>query len=1146
MQKIVYIRRDFYYIILKNNKELIELELLRSIRSGPVFLFLGQAYLKMFTGRDIFLKAISRDLIGRTDNDPNYNIFLNLPNNVKLEEAILWMQEKSERVSVPEQLDYIAQIPWNGVITSSVDTIFPRALENTQRTIVEVYSRQNRNISKFTSSTELHVTRLYSSIAPNSDRSIPPTDFLKLVSAHDNASNLLRLYSPEVITPYGALVIDGYDPRTDWLNIERFYPMLSTLGKNQVHFFNFSSNFEDQYFSDLVKRGILCKHTESFAEYLMLSVEKGYLDLNKIRTTSYNVDLKRVTIKDKIFPIPKDKYLEITEEAIVMDDDILLPEQEIDEYEAQERYRQFLYQSSTKPIWEAYKRKFNISRNFEQELLEKINDTIVSKFSLNPIILSGQSGSGKSVSLGHIAYKLKEKNNAILFIPKRKENISYATINNFCKFVEDNGADITYIFWDGSFGEEDIEKYDQLNDFLVTRGRRVLLIGSSYVTKNISSNLGFAFVEAPVKLEENEIGELCTVFDKYSMREKSIRELWKDDFDDNLLVALYRLLPPTRRSFRTGLLKEADSVLVSLKKVLKINEEELLTPMAKLLMDAKLFLPKDTARDATYRDLSKILIYVCVPSQYGISVPMSLLFRTLKYNYDTDILKTIDNIDFFNTEITTDGRFEISARNSLEAEIVVSSKLATQDERVNVVLDLIRNVSSSYDYLSSKTELDFLIDLLKSVGPNGKNRNEIFSDYNKIAQEIAILREKENIYDARTILQEAFYLREHAKTLPDDKMIERENFLIGAQDILLKTISELKDDDYKKVQKGNLYIELAANLGTQLKICLKNNQHNKNIKSLYNQIDDALTNAKRYAPNSFYPIDIWAWTSEDLLKSQISDEFRGDVAAKILSVFDIAPFDNPRIADTERYNEKRQGIAKVLGDKDMENGSFEKLLNMGSASGIYLNAHSMLKGIDLDKPVNEKSKNHHADQRVIEQVIDYMEGFDLTWGDPKCLYLLLKLYWLLWIGKPIFYEEKQILPLNEDNWNKIYKITDCILDTMTAPTPWVTYIKGIALFHLKRYSDCFALFDELRNSYEGGKRRIIISYVASNGDGTAKAFKGSFLRISKGKAIFSINNLRRDIPYFNRDFIVSNPPINRVYESIELGFNYLGIQVSKV
>lgn len=1121
------------------------MELLRSIRSGPIFLFLGQAYLKMFTGRDIFLKAISRDLIGRTDKDLNYDVFLNLPDNVKFEEAILWMQEKSERISVPEQLDYIAQIPWNGVITSTVDTILPRSLENTQRTIIEVYSRQNRNISKFTSSAGLHITRLYSSIAPNSDRSIPPTDFLKLASAHDNASNLLRLYSPEVITPYGALVIDGYDPRTDWLNSEKFYPLLSTLGKNQVHFFNFPTNFEDQYFSDLAKRGILCKHTESFAEYLMLSIEKGYLDLNKVRTASYNIDLKRITIKDKIFPIPKDLYLEITEEAIILDDDILLPEKDIDEFEAQESYRQFLYQSSTKPIWEAYKRNFNICRNFEEGLLKKINDKVLGKFSLNPIILSGQSGSGKSVSLGHIAYKLKKQNNIVLFIPKRRENISYATINNFCKWAEDHQADITYIFWDGSFGEEDLDKYDQLNNFLVTRGRRVLLIGSSYVTKNLS-NSGFEFDEAGIKLHQNEIDQLCTVFDKYSMRQKSIRELWTADFDDNLLVALYRLLPPTRRSFRTGILKEADSVLVSLKKILKISEEELLTPIAKLLMDAKLYLANDNDKDATYHDLSKMIIYVCVPSQYGISVPMSLLLRTLKYNYDADIFKTIDNIDFFNIEITTDGRFEISARNSLEAEIVVGSKLATQDERIDVVLDLIRNISGSYDYLSSRTELDFLIDLLKSVGPNGKNKNEFFLSYINIAQEIANLRVKENIYDARTILQEAFYLREHAKTLPNDKMFEKESFLIDAQDILLETISELRDDDYKKVQKGNLYIELAANLGAQLKICLKNNQDYKNIKSLYNQLDNSLTNAKRCAPNSFYPIDIWAWTSEDLLTSQISDDFKGDVAAKILSVFDIAPFDNPEIVDTKRYNEKRQGIAKALGNKEMENESFKKLINMGSASGIYLNAHSMLKGIDLNKPVNKKSKNHHADQHMLERAIDYMESFNLTWQDHKCLYLLLKLYWLLWIGKPIFYEEKQILPLKDDNWKKIFEITDSILDTMTAPTAWVTYIKGISLFHLKRYKDCFALFDELRNSYEGGKRRIIISYVASNEDNTAKTFRGSFLRISKGKAIFSINDLRRDIPYFNRDFITSNPPINRVYEKIELGFNYLGIQVSKV
>lgn len=47
------------------------------------------------------------------------------------------------------------------------------------------------------------------------------------------------------------------------------------------------------------------------------------------------------------------------------------------------------------------------------------------------------------------------------------------------------------------------------------------------------------------------------------------------------------------------------------------------------------------------------------------------------------------------------------------------------------------------------------------------------------------------------------------------------------------------------------------------------------------------------------------------------------------------------------------------------------------------------------------------------------------------------------------------------------------------------------------------------------------------------------------KAIFYINELGIEIPYFSPNFVREVHALGGNYEQIEIGFNFLGIQVSK-
>lgn len=84
------------------------------------------------------------------------------------------------------------------------------------------------------------------------------------------------------------------------------------------------------------------------------------------------------------------------------------------------------------------------------------------------------------------------------------------------------------------------------------------------------------------------------------------------------------------------------------------------------------------------------------------------------------------------------------------------------------------------DSISHNGEMDFLIDLLKAVGPNGLKNEEYSSFYLKIADTLGKIRE-EGIWDSRTILQESLLLREYAKNLDDQ--VEKSQIILQAKDL---------------------------------------------------------------------------------------------------------------------------------------------------------------------------------------------------------------------------------------------------------------------------------------------------------------------------------------------------------------------------
>lgn len=56
----------------------------------------------------------------------------------------------------------------------------------------------------------------------------------------------------------------------------------------------------------------------------------------------------------------------------------------------------------------------------------------------------------------------------------------------------------------------------------------------------------------------------------------------------------------------------------------------------------------------------------------------------------------------------------------MEAEIVINSELSNLQKQMDIIKKIILEIRDADGYVSNYNELNFLVDLLKAIGPNGK------------------------------------------------------------------------------------------------------------------------------------------------------------------------------------------------------------------------------------------------------------------------------------------------------------------------------------------------------------------------------------------------------------------------------------------
>lgn len=1119
----------------------------RALKKGPAFLLLGQDYLRLESGIDPFLSEVLRKY-GKTHiphlQYPQYSQILEGEAKNSIESTLAWMQERCYRLSTPLWLKTVADYAWSGVYSSAIDVIWPKAFYSEWRELQHLFQEKQRPIDPRNRS-NLHCTYLFGNVSRTEETERPPLTNLDFLKRKQVAVALARRL-PEIITPFGVLVIEGYAGARDWLCPEDLVPIIDELNPGQTHIFSVTEEIaKNPYIADFAENGKLILHSESLATILLRGDEAGFLQLGKRHVDEE--DGQRIQLGEDILTVPSDIWNRVSMSAMILDDTILITPPPLSEYRLYDEFRNFLSESSARPLWSGYERGFNFHREFETELYTKVNRSLKSKELQNePIIINGQTGTGKTVALGALAYKIrKERKHPVLFIERKNQKPTNSDIDYFCKWAEDCGAPTTLIVWDGMV---ELENYYELLRYLVSVGRKVVLVGSCYRlgTDHQREN----FIEAPTNLNQSEVSNFTKFInnldsDLGQLLEESIKK-----HDDTFLVALYRLLPSARDGIRRGVQGEYQT---DEKKIDRIFQEKKLDiPPNTLglhffkhgLISEKVFIPSETKEigGEKVNEIEELIGLVTVPGRFGLKVPLELLLRAWGNKGVLNFANIIEEIDVIRLFEDATGNIEIGPRHPLEAKLLAQVRLGGPRAEVAFVKQLILEIRESYESIKD-IEVQFAVEIIRSMGPNGQDVAYFVPYYRELTGILKKLRVERGVQNPRLMLQEAVLLRQSVikgsqqGTPPADTM----DMLTEAETILKTSLKLLKNTRRDDLMKSVILVELASALGAKAHHISKHTPHPHGSVPLFKEARDNLFKARILNPNNYYPIDVLAWMTEDILKLDILDlQTRAEIEADILYAFEMAGSEDFSFDQQESFHMRRMKIGLSLGKHELSDDAFDALLAKGSYAGYYLRAYDKIKDVPTGTELN--SYQRKACQLAAEYLEEYRQ--DIV-NDSRCLYLLLHTWWKMRTGKPLFHGERQTLPFSEKDWRYCLGLVTDLMNTAELSTdPSLIYISGVATFHIGHINDSLRIFRELGRGekYVTGRRRIIRSYLVSTSDGKPEVFNGTVDWVSDNrfKGEVYVEKLRSRIPFFPRDF--SRPDIQKhdTLNKFHLAFNFIG------
>ena len=1109
-------------------------------------MILGQdAWADPLGGDSILLQALNK--LGRVDQcQRGWSGLLDIQRVP--EEFYEWLAERFQRRVPPSEIETLSELPWSAIFTSSVDPTLPRLLEATGRhPSVVLTAEESPPVVRSRSRPPLYY--LFSRAGEHDIRALPPTNRAELNTRRiQHALQLLTRVS-ETATTLGVVLVEGFNSGNDWLNTTDLLGALGSAVTRQVIWFGGPPTMDGEgihEFDDAVRRGSIIvesKHLSTFIAELNASGRLPSLQQSDPEDAG-NISLQ----EGKRFETPSEERLRIEAAASIVDDtwtpDFLPPLGEDTQYANFRSFHGDL--NGARLLVEGILRDFAIERDFEKELHAQVLAAINSDSRRSaPIVLEGQSGTGKSVALARIVTQFrKERLVPVLYaidrIPQPYE------ITQFCELAEKAGAKATLMVCDSN---KDVDIYHELLAGLKSRGRRVVVLGSQYA-EGEQETLRYTRVHAPPQLSAKESNDFADLLERFLDFRPDPKEL----DDSNILAFLYRALPASRPRIGAGLGAEAMAVQEKIR--LRGRRPRVRPPinaihqqLIELGIVEKLgmvFEDQDVPSNGIDNDpSSRVIDLVMSAGSLNCPVPINLLLRAVTSHSGIALIEFTElfrDLDLFRWESNdSDGSdLSVKPRLTLEAQLLSRRRLGGAVTEADRIVELI---ASARRGIEREHELRFVLNLLRQFGPDGPRGIYYQNAYIAVAETLTKLRTQHGILDARLMLQESTFRRNAVRRLGPEDSVHLQ-LLEEARDAVQSALDWIADGTINATRRTtqNLRVELSAIYGFLARYRVDHDSPAEEIWSSYGAARTAIHQAMSAADN-YYPHDIGLWTPADLLeridKTRLTDGQKAEVVADIYSVLDQVDADDLPPSQWVRFQSRRQDVGAILGDQQLSEDAYARLEQKGSTAGYFLRARKFAPHLERDAVKITRREDLEGAQRGAKYLAD---RFDKIISDVRCLSLMLSCTWISKTGQQLLRGERQALPVG-DECRQILNIVQA-LNEASSPFPQyrTRYLEAVLSWLTSDFQKAREIFRQLSDETDFEYRgRVIRRHVITDCNGKVSSFSGRIeSNRGRGNERIRIDGVGQLIAIRGSDFPHHAIRYGRTMSNFAIAFNFIG------
>lgn len=986
---------------------------------------------------------------------------------------------------------------WSGIYTSCTDNSTEQLFRSEQRVVAPTGPM---NFAASRSKSNLEVRYLFGAThLPEVDQ--PSSDTLEIEDMRLRRVQELSRLATETVTPRGLIVISGWAPG-DKLSVQELIPSLRNVGVGQIHLFSGDKWEKDPFVASLAKTGQLVAHKEKLDEVLGILDESGSLPTKNRSQISGGVQ-RIVSLGESFTEIDIHTWNQIRRSARPIDLELLTPPLFSSEAARYQEFREFMGATESSPRWRGIAAELNIRRNFEKILATRVDQILEEHEFQKPIVVVGQTATGKSIAMATLALDLARAGQvAVLHQSRRGARPSFEDIEMYAAWSEEHGAKATVLIWDGMV---ELSEYSLLARQLRNRGRKVLVVGSAYMTKDDSANI----IEAPAHLDNNESTELIGVLRSFGV-DISIP---KGVLDSSFLAFLYHALPETEHALKHGLAFEMRAAEQGMERLVlergeKVTFTDRLGSMAAALMSAGVKLggmqsPNSDSESPIVEKsfderspVQKVTTLVLVAGRHGTAVPIDLALRLLGRHGSEDIRDALNTFDIIRELDDGDGEYFLTTRSRLEAELLSQQDISIGTE-VEVVCDVIRNIRINEGYVSGPDEVQFLVSILERIGPKGEHSQKYREFFGELVEELRERREMTGRAHPRLVLQESILTRERARRTADLSNEATSNMLFELEHNRNLLDEVLSSGHLSLMLRLSLTVELASTLGVIMNITAVSESSPQERSALVNaQLDDilkAVQAARSIDPGNLYPVDVLAWSTRQAIETQALSA--GERLHRLANaVATIESIDRSSISPREsaRLEGRNVELNRLLGNDTAIFDSIRNLEENSDPAAVYILAKF------------EAEKGPIGEANALQSLRNASRQTRLDW---RCAQLLLDLTWKHITGTRLLQGERVPIHLSA---NQVHELASVVNDLQNSEFPdryKLLFIKALILFISGSHSEAKRAFRDVESHTRQLSKRIQTAVVLADENGKPQIFTGHVERADTKSGDVWVNEL---------------------------------------